>query len=143
MRVPTAVQALSAVAALALLAACSSGTALSPKPSTLQGHSHTVNGRSTSVLGPVGQLRMLHVRPGYRGASFNSCPATGLLVYVSDAGDNTVTMFAGPLAGQAACGILTGFVEPQGLTVHNDALYVANKVCDSSGTFGNIEAFHR
>src|ERR1700719_4617471 len=105
MRVPTAIQALSAAAALALLAACSSGTALSPKPTTLQGHSHTINGRSTSVLGPAGQLRMLHARPGYRGASFNSCPATGLIVYVSDSGDNTVNIFAGHLAGQAACGI--------------------------------------
>lgn len=145
MRFPTTIQALSAAAALVLLAGCSSGSALAPKmPSSTQSHVHSVNGRSTSVLNPVGMLRIGHVaRPGYHGASYNACPATGILVYVSDAADNTVNIFAGNLAGQSACGILTGFVEPQGLAVHDDNLYVANTVGDPSGAAGNIEAFKR
>src|SRR5471030_618860 len=140
MRFPTTIQALSAAAALVLLAGCSSGSALAPKmPSSTQSHVHSVMGRSTSVLGPAGMLRLnRHARAGYHGASFNACPATGILVYVSDAADNTVNIFAGNLAGQSACGILTGFVEPQGLAVHDDNLYVANTVGDPSGSAGNI-----
>jgi len=144
MRFPTTIQALSAAGALVLLAGCSSGSALAPKmTSSTQSHVHSVNGRSTSVLNPVGMLRIGHVaRPGYHGASYNACPATGILVYVSDAADNTVNIFAGNLAGQSACGILTGFVEPQGITVHDDNLYVANTAGNPNGG-GNVLAFKR
>ncbi len=49
------------------------------------------------------------MRAGYHGAGYNTCPAAGLLVYVSDQADGTVNIFAGHLGGQAPCGILTGF----------------------------------
>jgi len=142
MRCPRAVQALSAAAAIASLAGCSSGSAIAPKPLTLHGIAHVAQSqRETSVVAPLDQLTLgLRARPRYRGASFNSCPPSGFIVYVSDAGDNTVNIFAGHLAGQSPCGIITGFDDPQGMTVHDGVLYVANTVGDPSG---NIEAFRR
>src|ERR1700692_1432471 len=117
MRYPTAVQALSAAATLALVAGCSSGSAIAPKPSARHGLVHgATSGRETSIVGPLGLLKLgLRAGSGYHGASFDSCPPTGLVVYVSDTGDNTVNIFAGHLSGQSPCGIIAGFDDPQGM----------------------------
>jgi hypothetical protein len=90
----------------------------------------------TSVLSPSAMLRLVR-KPGYHGKSFNSCPTFGHVEYVSDVGDNTVNIFAGKFKGQAPCGIITGFLNPQGMIVRNQNLFVAN----TGG--GNVEAFHR
>jgi len=129
MRIPTPLQALSAAAALALLAGCSSGSAIAPAMnSTTQGHVHAM-GHGSSVLNPVGMLKLSQhaVIPNHR-ASFDSCPATGPIEYVSDASNGAVDIFAGKnfTAGETPCGLITGLSEPQGLAVWNHELYVAN-----------------
>jgi len=89
MRIPTPIQALSAAAALALLAGCSSGSAIAPKPSTLQGHGQ-VNAR----------LAHAFVAPGIRGgiavASRGVQPdfvATKPCTYLSDNVSGTVQVY--------------------------------------------------
>jgi hypothetical protein len=136
MRILTPLQALGAAAATALLTACSGTSAIAPEPSTPQGHTLPMMRSGTSVLNPIALLRLVR-KAGYHGSSFNSCPTFGHLEYVSDAGDNTVNIFAGKFAGQAPCGIITGFLDPQGMIVRNQNLFVAN----TGG--GDVEAFHR
>lgn len=54
MRIPTPIQALSAAAALALLAGCSSGSAIAPKPATPAGHgSFGQSGKHFAVLSAI------------------------------------------------------------------------------------------
>ncbi len=77
-------------------------------------------------------------RTGYHGVGFNTCPATGLLVYVSDQTDGTVNIFPGHLAGQAPCGILTGFNSAEGLMVSSGNLYVTK-----GPPSPNVQAYHR
>lgn len=141
MRIPTPIQALSAAAALALLAGCSSGSAIAPNMAKTQGHTHSMAGRIPSVLGPIGLLKVnMHVtnhKPG-----FNSCPATGTIEYMSDFNTSTINIYPHPLAagGTAPCGQLTtanGLINPQGMIVKGHKLYVAN-----TGA-GNILRFPR
>jgi hypothetical protein len=105
-RVLTPLQALSAISALTLLAGCSgNGSSIAPKPT----------------------LVSLHV--GGQNVSYYSCPATGPIEYVSDAGNSVIDIYAGKLAGQAPCGqIVSGLNQPQELYVEVDVhdLYVAN-----------------
>jgi hypothetical protein len=82
-----------------------------------------------------------HSAIGYRGASFNACPATGLIEYVSLPGDGTVNVFAGNFKGQAACGIITGFGYPLDMIVKSGTLYVPD--LNGQQTGGNVKAFHR
>jgi len=129
MRIPTPIQALSAAAALALLAGCSSGSAIAPTMNnTTQGHVHAL-GHGSSVLNPVGMLKLSQhpANPNHR-ASFDSCPATGPIEYVSDASNGAVDIFAGKnfTSGETPCGLISGLSEPQGLAVWNHELYVAN-----------------
>jgi hypothetical protein len=128
MRIPTPIQALSAAAALALLAGCSSGSALAPTMSKTQGHVHTM-GHGSSVLNPIGMLKLnQHAASGKHIASYDSCPAKGPIEYVSDASNGAVDIFAGKnfTAGETPCGVISGLSEPQGLAVANHELYVAN-----------------
>ena len=145
MRIPTPIQALSAAAALALLAGCSSGSAIAPKPATMiQGHVHMMGHQGSSVLNPIGMLALSkHAVNQSHRASFDSCPATGVIEYVSDASNNAVDIFAGKnfSAGETPCGVITGFAEPQGLAVSNHELYVANTIGNS--TSGNVLRFPR
>ena len=136
MRILTPLQALGAAAAIALLTACSGTLAVAPKPSAPQGHILSMMRPGTSVLNPIAMLKLVR-KAGYHGRSFNSCPALGHLEYVSDAGDNTVNIFAGTFGGQAPCGIITGFTNPQGMIVRHHNLFVAN----TGGE--DVEAFHR
>jgi DNA-binding beta-propeller fold protein YncE len=127
MRIPTPIQALSAAAALALLAGCSSGSAIAPTMSTPQGHVHTM-GHGSSVLNPVGMLKLSqHPITQSHRASFFACSTTARLEYVSDASNGAVDIFQGGFtAGQTPCGLITGLSEPQGLAVRQGKLYVAN-----------------
>lgn len=121
MRLLTRLYAVSAAAAFTLFAGCSNGVAISPKPSTPNDH---VQGRQ--------------LKAGYHGASFDTCPPTGLLVYVSDDNDDSVNIFAGDLAGQAPCGIISGSTHPEALTVKSGILYVPY-----GPPFPGVKAFQR
>ena len=56
MRILTPLKALSAAVALALLAGCSGGSAIAPRPSAPQGHAHMTTGRIVAAVGPKAQL---------------------------------------------------------------------------------------
>jgi len=129
--------AVCAASALTLLAGCSGVGPSAVAPSSGNGLMHVglhqnTQGRSTSVL--PGKFQ----RPATRGVkqfvNHNSCSATGMLVYVSDAANGVVNIYDN---GTTLCGQITGFSEPQGMTVHKHVLYVANT------GFENIEAFNR
>jgi hypothetical protein len=130
MRNSTSFRLLSAAAALALLAGCSSGTATAPAPSTLQSHHFlAISGRVPSVLNPVGMLRLHSFGAPNHTPSFNACPAVGPVVYVSDVDLSTVSIYKVPFAGQTPCGLLTassGLTNPEGMIVRHNDLFVAN-----------------
>jgi len=139
MRIPTPIQALSAAAALALLAGCSSGSAIAPKPAGITGHVHTYMGHVPAVVGPMAAMK-LNSHPSKK-VGFNACPATGALEYISDFNNSTISIYKGKFASQAPCGMLTGsngLLNPQGMFVdekHN--LWVAD-----TGN-GNVLEFKR
>ncbi len=140
MRIPTPIQALSAAAALALLAGCSSGSAIAPKPVGMSSHVHTYMGHVPAAVGPMAALRIsIHAK---KGPSFDACPATGNIEYLSDFGNSVINIYAGKFHGQAPCGQLTsagsGLLNPQGMFVdehHN--MFVAD-----TGN-GNVLEFKR
>jgi len=121
MRFLKPIQVAFAAAAVALEAGCFSARTQAPVPFARQSHT-----------------RGVIFRAGYHGAEYNKCPATGLLVYVSDQADGTVNIFAGHLAGQAPCGILTGFNTGEDLMVSSGNLY-ATKGPPSP----DVRAYHR
>ncbi len=97
---------------------------------------------SPGSLGPMDILALrTHNTIGYHGASFNACPATGLIEYISVPDDGTVNVFAGNFKGQAACGIITGFGYPLDMIVKSGNLYVPD--INGQLTEGNVKAFHR
>jgi hypothetical protein len=138
MRLSTSVRSLSAAAAFALLAGCSSGSAIAPISSTMQSH-HILakSGRVPSVLNPVGMLKLRQLGTPDHTASFNACPASGPIVYVSDFNTSSINIYKVPFAGQAPCGRLTHLTNPEGMIVRHNDLFVANTV----GL--NVVAFHR
>ena len=132
----TTIAALSAVTAFA---GCSGGSALAPKPSVPQESVQRFFDRVPAAVAPMTLLKVnMHVRNHLK--SFNACPATGQIEYISDFNNNSISIFAGNFHGQTACGMLTGadgLLNPQGLMVKNGDLYVAN----TGGS--DILAFHR
>jgi hypothetical protein len=135
MRILTSLRALSAAAAITLLAGCSGGSVIAPQ-------SQLPSKFSQGSLGPRGMFASSTYNTiGYRGASFNACPATGLIEYVSVPDDGTVNVFAGNFKGQAACGIITGFGYPLDMIVKSGTLYVPD--LNGQQTEGNVKAFHR
>ena len=107
---------LSAVAAAILLVGCAGGNvpALAPGPDSAQ------HGLSRHY------------------ASFDACPTTGPIAYVSDFNDSVINVYAGKFAGQKPCAQLTAQLHnPTGLFVDaaTHDLYVANR--------HNIRVFHR
>jgi hypothetical protein len=140
MRILATVQACSAAAALMLVTGCSGGSAIAPKPSNPQSQAPSTFSRGS--LGPVEMLALsAHSKIGYRGASFNTCPATGLIEYVSVPGDATINIFAGDFHGQAPCGIITGLMFPLGMVVKSGTLFAVDMRSDQ--TAGVVKAFHR
>jgi hypothetical protein len=121
MRVSTQLQALSALAALALLAACSGGGSSAIAPSI------------TSPSKEAGGATI-------NRTSFDACPSTGRLTYISIWIANVVEIYAGQLNNQSPCGeIALGLSGPFGLYVDPKThdLYVANS------KRSNIKVFHR
>jgi hypothetical protein len=138
MRFSASANLLSAAAALALLTGCSSGSAIAPTSSTMQSHHFlAMSGRIPSVLNPVGMLKLRQLGTPDRTASFNACPASGPIVYMSDFNTSTINIYKVPFAGQAPCGRLTHLKNPQGMIVRHNDLFVANTEAL------NVVAFHR
>jgi hypothetical protein len=130
MRIPTPIQALSAAAALALLAGCSGGSSIAPKVITPQGHVHQLMGHIIAAVGPMGQLKV-NMNTGQHFASFDTCPTTGAIEYISDFNNSVINIYKGTFAGQAPCGSLgsgSGISFAQGMFVKgsNHHLFVAN-----------------
>jgi len=134
---------IAAASAAIALAGCSanSTSAIAPTAGSA-GQARTTHfafGHSTSVLPPALQARLAHPVKSDPRVSHNSCPSSGTLIYVSDAALGLVNIYDSTLT---MCGQLSGFVEPQGMTVHHGNLYVANTLGSPNGT-GEIDEFHR
>lgn len=139
MRIPT-LATVAAASAVILLAGCSgNGSSIAPTPGSGGMHASRVN-HSTSLLPPALQSRFGMPRQSSPNASFNTCPATGNLIYSSDAANGVVNIYDSSLN---LCGQLSGFLEPQGLGVHNHNIYIANTLGVGGGTNGDIVAYHR
>jgi hypothetical protein len=133
----TSLQMIGAAAAMVLFAGCSGGgsSAISPNPGSVAPSGvHQTMGRSFSVLSPQVQAR-LHVGAPTHHVSFNSCPATGTLVYMSDFAQSVVNIYKG--SGLTLCGTIAGLTNAQGMTMVGHDVYVA-----VTGAF-NVQAFHR
>jgi hypothetical protein len=122
-----------AAAAVVLLAGCSGGgsSSIAPSPGSVGQSAHQATSRSTSLLPAKFQSRNVHSN---HGVTFNACPATGVLVYLSDAALGVINIYKG---GTTMCGQLSGFSEPQGITVHGHDLYIADTLN------GRVEGYHR
>jgi hypothetical protein len=108
-RTITCVRSLSAAAAFVLLAGCSSGPATAPMSGAIRDGVHS---RSDGTL-----------------AGYDSCPATGTIVYVSDYWHGVINVFHGNFRSQPPCGQITsGLSLPYGMYVDPTShdLYVAN-----------------
>ena len=129
MRLSTPIQTIIAASVIALLAGCSGGTALAPRPSVLQSHTLKFAGRIPVALSPLAMLK-LRLAPPRHYASFDACPVTGTIEYISDFSNNVINIYKGRFAGQAPCGQISssGMVNPQGMFVKASThdLYVAN-----------------
>lgn len=131
-------RALSVGAIVALVAGCSGGFALSPKPASPQGGVNSIF--SHNVINPFGLLS-INNRTGRNSKSFYACPATGSIKYVSDYYNSLINIYVGRFAGQGPCGqIASGEVYRPSDVYVNPAthdLYVANM------GLSNILVFHR
>lgn len=141
MSIRTPIRALNAAVAILILAGCTSGSAIAPVSPTVRSHTlRAMSGRVPSIVNPVGMLRLRHVGAPSHKASFDACPASGPIVYVSDFALSTVSIYKVPFAGHAPCGVLTassGLSQPEGMIVRHNDLFVAN----TGGL--NVVAFHR
>ena len=137
MRICIPIRALSAASAFALLCGCSGGSAIAPRPSTQQTHSWLI--RIPAGLSPIGMLKV-NMNTGRHFTTFDSCPATGAIEYISDYNNSVINIYNGKFAGQGPCGqLVDALLNPENLFVKGSThdLYVAN-----SGS-GDILVFHR
>jgi DNA-binding beta-propeller fold protein YncE len=115
----------SAALAIALVAGCSNGSAIAPKPVPPQ-IDETFKLRSP--LSPIDEFN-LHAQTRHKFKSFYACPAKGPIKYISDVRNGVINVYVGKFAGQDPCGQITsGLNQPQGLYVKaaTHDLYVAN-----------------
>jgi hypothetical protein len=139
MRKLNAIHAMIAAAALSTLAGCAGSSALAPKSLRVQGRESVL---ARQVPAPVGVIAALRLNPSnaHPYVSFDTCPATGAITYISDYNNNVINIYAGRFKHQMPCGAISGSPvhEPEGLFVGlNHRLYVAN----TGG--GNILEFTR
>ena len=128
MRNLTPIHALSAAAVLVLLAGCTGGSVIAPKASTLQVHERALVDRIPAAVSPLVLLKV-NMHTGNHFASFDSCPATGNIEYISDFNNSVISIYSRNFAGQTPCGqISAGLSNPQGMFVKGSThdLYVAN-----------------
>jgi len=137
----SALRALNAAAAIALLAGCSGdgSSAIAPKLASRQSGANSEMLRVPAAVDLPIVLRD-NANTGHHFKSFYSCPAKGPIKYVSDYDNSVVNVFEGKFAGQAPCGQMTaGLFGPWGMYVDvgSHDLYVANDLDH------NIVVFHR
>jgi hypothetical protein len=138
MLIPTPIRALGAAAALVILAGCSNGSTIAPTSSPIQNHHFQVmSGRVPSVLNPVGMLKLRPMVTPDHTASFDACPAVGPILYMSDFNTSTINIYKVPFTGHGPCGHLKAVINPQGMIVRHNDLFVAN-----TGAM-DVVAFHR
>lgn len=136
MRFHSILRATAAVGVAALLAGCSAGSTMVPKPSAPQGSVHSVMDDIPVTTDASTYLNAnLNINTGKPFISFYSCPATGPIEYISDYNNSVIEIYAGgflpgPLGGPPPCGQITaagGLKKPSGMFVDtNHRLYVAN-----------------
>lgn len=127
------------LAAAALAAGCAVGTRPVLPSALANARAGAIHAKSrtavwTAVIPPMIAAAHLgsHVRPLW---SFYNCGKTAALVYLSDIGNDAVDIFN--QTGLKKCGEIDGFHEPQGMTVKNGDLYVANTEAN------DVVVFHR
>jgi hypothetical protein len=138
MRVHAQLKALGTAAAMALFLGCSVNSTSAPKLPILT----QSQGPRTSLIesgpNPFGVLKLQFTHRQF--SSFNNCPKTGTIEYVSDYENGVIEIFSGNWHDQAPCGMLTvanGVNHPEGVSVHKGDLYVANS------SSSDVIAFHR
>jgi hypothetical protein len=95
-------------------------------------------GRIPVALSPRAFLKV-NVSSGRHFTSYDTCPATGTIEYLSDYSNNVVNIYFGKFAGQAPCGQIASLSHPQGMFVKGSThdLYVANTGAN------DVVVFHR
>lgn len=125
MRILRPMQILTAGAAIAVLAGCSGGSAIAPNSASPKTGAPFLVGRVSDVLSPIGQLK-IDSAGAYHFMNRYSCPATGLIAYMSDEYHWVINIYAGKFNGQSPCGRIGsvangtagGIRHPAGLYVH-------------------------
>jgi hypothetical protein len=140
MRIATLRSSLIVAAAIALLAGCADNAALNSSAFVPPAPARSTMARQPIAITPYGMLRISsHAVRHF--TSFNNCPASGDIEYISDFGNSVINVYKGTFAGQSRCGRLagSGISQPEGLFVYTAThdLYVAN-----TGGF-DILVFHR
>ena len=131
---------LGAAAASALLAGCSQSLVPSQRAIALHGDARLF---MRPVPAAVSAASIFKVRPNFSRhfKSFDNCPTSGAIEYISDFNDSVISIFAGNFANQPPCGQIAGngILLPQGLFVNRKThdLYVAN-----TGGF-DVLVFHK
>lgn len=129
------------IAGIALLAGCSSGTAISPEPPILRDSARSQANRDPIFFNRLAALTN-SLGSKHQVIGHDNCPRSATLEYVSDYNYDLVDIYAGKFAGQPPCGQITaGITFPLGVFVKTDThdLYVCNSVF---GGF-NILVFRR
>ena len=108
MRILTPLQALSAAAVLALLAGCSGGSAIAPRPSTPQGYVHMTTGGIVGAVGPMAQLKAI-IADVPLGSDSRYAVLAGSTV--TNSGPTIVTSNLGLSPGSAVTGFPPGIVK--------------------------------
>ena len=139
MRSKSSIHKLIAAAGIATLAGCSGGThsGMVPAPTSLQARSLPAKAIAPGLFNVEGVIRSTVIGRSHL-SSYDACPATGPIKYVSDQNNDVIYIYTGKFAGQAPCGQIAAAMIPEGLYVKNSThdLYVANGD-------GNILVFHR
>jgi hypothetical protein len=132
MRILIPLQALGAVAIIAMIAACTGNSAIAPGPASPQAV-------GSGSYGPIVRLKVNSLTR-HQSTSFYSCSRHGSVEYVSDYSYNVIYVYVGKFSGQAPCAQITSsLLNPAGLYVEPTShdLYVAN----FSGY--NVLVFHK
>src|SRR5207302_5275316 len=102
------------------------GSAFAPNATSLQEDSPSLAGGVPGVPDPAGQFSV-NSQSEHHFVSYDSCPATGPIEYVSDAHNSVIFIYKGKFAGQVPCGQITSDLRtPYGLYVQRPShdLYV-------------------
>jgi hypothetical protein len=113
MRLPTHIQALSAVAAISLLAGCSGGSSIAPRPASPQRIAHSSIGRVLSIVNPIAPVNgVIDAQARIRRVPLRSAAKFAVLAgsTVTNGGPTVVTGNLGVSPGSAVVGFPPGKV---------------------------------